>query len=304
VLVGRAPPPRAGRVIEVYYPNKPLESVVFGRRVLGIAVGVGILSILFASGAVLYGLYRRSARLRASEQEFVASMSHELRTPIAVIQATSENLSNSVVTDPARLPRYARVIHDQVKRLSDMVESILFYSGLQSDASRPPVLADVDLPRLIEDVVHPLTELATRRGSVLVVRAEGIPRTICSDATALRLLLENLLTNAIRHADPGEIRLILARKAFDILRITVEDCGPGIEPREQSSVFEPFVRGERSIKDQRPGSGLGLHLVSRVAAMLGGSAELESPYANLAGIAQPGCRFSVTIPCRERCGDG
>jgi signal transduction histidine kinase len=288
-------------VLEVYYPNKPLESVILGRRILGIGAGVGILSILVASASVLFSLYRRTALLRANEQEFVASMSHELRTPISVLQAMSDNLSEGVVTDPARLPRYARVIHDQTKRLSGMVESILFYSGLQANASKAPTLVTVDLGRLLQEVTHPLGELAAGKGSTLRLVTESLPERVCSDPTALRLVLENLVTNAIRHAEPGEIRLTVSRRAFDLLRICVEDDGPGIPQREQARIFEPFVRGERSVREQRPGSGLGLHLVKRVCAMLSGTVTLESPYTTLAEVTRRGCRFTVVIPCKERC---
>jgi signal transduction histidine kinase len=301
LVAGPSAQPGARVILEVYYPQKPLGTVILERRILGIGVGVGILTILVASAVVLFSLYRRSALLRASEQEFVASMSHELRTPISVIQAMSGNLADGVVVDPSRLPRYARVIHDQTRRLADMVESILFYSGLQANSARAPTLTEIDLKGLLQDVSHSLGELAAGRGSSLRLVTESVPDVICSDATALRLVLENLVTNAIRHADPGEIRLNVARRAFGGLRMTVEDGGPGIPQREQARIFDAFVRGERSIRNQRPGSGLGLHLVKRVAAMLGGSVVLESPYESLAGIAQPGCRFTVTLPLQERC---
>ena len=180
-----------------------------------------------------------------------------------------------------------------------MVESILFYSGLQAETGRKPKLARIEPAKLVEDITQPLAVLAAGNGSRLVVRHDGLPARILSDPVALRLILENLVTNAIRHADPGEIRLELTRRAFDLLRITVEDDGPGIPAREQRRVFEAVVRGERSSSDQKPGSGLGLHLVRRVTAMLGGSVSLESPYRTLADQPRPGCRFVVTLPCRE-----
>jgi signal transduction histidine kinase len=241
-------------------------------------VSLGIIGILLASMVVLSRMYGRSVRLRASEQEFVASISHELRTPISVIQATSENLSRGVVTEPARLPRYAEVIHGQIKRLSSMVESILLYSGLESGRARSPAMMEIDLPALLREVVQPLEHLAEERRSTLRLAADSLPDIICSDGTALRLIIENLVMNAISHASPGEIRLSVTRKAFDTLRIAVEDDGQGIPAREQARVFEPFMRGERSARQQRPGSGLGLHLVKRVAALLGGKVSLESPY--------------------------
>jgi len=76
----------------VFYPGGTLAGTMRTRQVLSLAVSLGLVGMLVAGVVVLSRLYRRSVRLRASEQEFVASVSHELRTPIAVIQATSDNL--------------------------------------------------------------------------------------------------------------------------------------------------------------------------------------------------------------------
>jgi signal transduction histidine kinase len=295
-----APPdlPSAAR-LQVFYPNGTLAAAVRRQQLTSLAVAFGILGFLAASAVVLARLYRRSSRLRASEREFVASISHELRTPIAVIQATSENLTRGVVSDPSRLKKYADVIHGQIRRLSGMVEGILLYSGLLSGRAPAPVLSDVDVATLIAETIRPLEALAAERGSALRVDTEGIPRQLGTDASTLRLVVENLVVNAIRHADPGEIRVRAVRRAFDALQVVVEDDGPGIPSREQARIFEPFVRGERSARAQTAGSGLGLHLVRRVVSLVGGTVTLESPYAAISGAARAGCRFVVTLPCRE-----
>jgi signal transduction histidine kinase len=80
------------------------------------------------------------------------------------------------------------------------------------------------------------------------------------------------------------------------LEIVVEDRGPGVPPKEAGKIFDPFVRGELSVRRQVPGSGLGLHLVRRIAGVLGGTVKLESPYKTLPGMLQQGCRFTVEIP--------
>ncbi len=287
--------------LEVFYPGGTLAGTMRTRQVLSLAVSLGLVGMLVAGVGVLSRLYRRSVRLRASEQEFVASVSHELRTPIAVIQATSDNLRAGAVSDPARLPRYAEVIHGQVKRLAGMVESILLYAGLESGMARRPAPAEVELPRLVEEVTQPLQQLAADRDCRLTVIASPLPPAICTDGTALRLVIENLLTNAIHHAGAAEVRLAVSRPGPDTLRIVVQDDGQGIPSREQARVFEPFVRGERSVREQRPGSGLGLHLVRRVVGLLGGRVSLESPWLDDGGVERAGCRFTVTLPGRERC---
>jgi signal transduction histidine kinase len=179
-----------------------------------------------------------------------------------------------------------------------MVEGILIYSGLQTGRPWVPSIADVDLRALVEEITQPLHYLAAAGGSTIAVRTDGMPPVIRSDRVSLCVIIENLVMNAIRHADAGEIRLALDT-AEGRLRIVVEDPGPGIPAREQRRVFEPFVRGERSVRDQKPGSGLGLHLVRRVSRLLDGDVALESPYRLPDGEVRPGCRFMVLLPLNE-----
>ena len=295
------PPPLGARApsaeaqLMVYYPRGTLAGAYRAQQALNIGVSLGVLAALMASVFALSRLYRRSVVLRAREQEFVASMGHELRTPISVIQAASENLSRGVVSDPARLPRYADAIHGQIRRLSGMVESILLFAGLESGKAREPSRAPVDLPDLVREILQPIEQLAEQRGSRVTFSAP--PRlALLSDRIALRLIVENLVVNAIRHADPGDIRVVVVPPDDGRVRIVVEDDGPGIPRREQSRVFEPFARAERSVRDQHPGSGLGLHLVRRIAALLGGNVVLASPYDAGSAGERPGCRFTVTLP--------
>jgi len=295
--------PGAEARLMVYYPRGTLAGTMRAQQALNIGVSLGILGILMVGVVLLSRLYRRSVVLRAREQEFVASMGHELRTPISVIQATSENLRRGVVSDQARLPRYAEVINGQIRRLAGMVESILLYSGLESGKTREPAMTEIQLPALIREVVQSIEELAEQRASRISLFTSSMPSCLCSDRIALRLILENLVVNAIRHARPGEIRVALTRQPKDMLRIVVEDDGPGIPLREHARVFEPFVRGERSVRDQHPGSGLGLHLVCRVVALLGGKVTLESPYITIARVEQQGCRFTVVLPFQEHCSE-
>ena len=292
-------PPRSVEArLEVYSAHGSLATTIRQQEVMNLGISLGILVLMLASAFTLSRLYLRVAALRASEQGFVASMSHELRTPISVIQATSENLSRGVVSDPARVARYADVIYGQIKRLAGMVEGILIYAGLQSGRPWAPSIAEVDLTEIISEITQPLHYLAASVGSTLVVRTEGMPPVIRSDRVSLSVIVENLVMNAIRHADPEEILLSL-EESDGFLRIVVEDRGPGIPSREQHRVFDAFVRGERSIREQKPGSGLGLHLVRRVTQLLEGSVTLTCPYTRADGTVVRGCRFVVLLPQKE-----
>ena len=199
-------------------------------------------------------------------------MSHELRTPIAVLQSTTENLKSGVVTDPQRVSQYSEIIYKETRRLAGMVENILLYSGLEKRTPGSNAAVHVDVGKLVDEVLTSLREPAREAHCKIDLTARNTPVSIRSDPAALRLILENLLLNAIRHGLPAdrkgaraEIRLIVEQKVYQHgLFITVEDDGVGIPPREGRRIFEPFVRGEASVRAQRPGSGLGLHLVRRV----------------------------------------
>lgn len=291
--------------LDIFYPGGPIQRLVSTRRTVNLAVSVGVLLLLVTSFVVLFRLYRNTTRLRATEQEFVASMSHELRTPIAVLQSTTENLKSGVITDPARVSRYGEIIHRETKRLAGMVEGILLYSGLEKRTPQSAASAPVNIENLINEVVASLQEPAREARCEINLIEKTAVREIRSDPTSLRLILENLLLNATRHGlpddrsetNPAEIRLIVEQKLFHHgLFIVVEDDGPGIPPKEARRIFEPFVRGETSIRAQRPGSGLGLHLVRRVVRILGGTITLDSPYQNAVGQMQSGCRFTVDLP--------
>jgi two-component system phosphate regulon sensor histidine kinase PhoR len=254
---------------------------------------------------VLGKLYKNTLNLRAVEQEFVSSMSHELRTPIAVLQSTAENLKSGLVSDPSKVSRYGEVMYKETKRLSRMVEGILLYSGLEQRKQQNSQFESIDLKSLVAEVNDALKEPALKAQAVISVQLNPAIGTVSGDPKAIRLILENLLMNAIYHGLPSErspekpavIRLIMEPRVLNRgFSITVEDEGPGIPQGEAKKVFEPFVRGEASIRGQHPGSGLGLHLVKRITELLGGTVRLESPYLNTIGRSQQGCRFIVELP--------
>jgi signal transduction histidine kinase len=290
--------------LDIYYPGGPINSIISTRRTVNFAVSLAVLLLLVSSSIILFRLYRNTTRLRATEQDFVTSMSHELRTPIAVLQSTTENLKSGVVTDPQRVSQYSEIIYRETRRLAGMVENILLYSGLEKRTPGSNAAVPVDVGKLVDEVLTSLREPAREAHCKIDLTARNTPVSIRSDPAALRLILENLLLNAIRHGLPAdrkgaraEIRLIVEQKVYQHgLVITVEDDGVGIPPREGRRIFEPFVRGEASVRAQRPGSGLGLHLVRRVVRILGGSITLQSPYENTIGQMNRGCRFTVDLP--------
>ena len=296
--------------LRIYFPGGSLDREVRFREVLNLLLGIGFLLLFVASLIVLYYLYRRSQRVRIQERNFVAAMSHELRTPVAVIQAASDTLrSGEPVLEPPRVRRYGEEIYSQVRRLSGIVEGILRYSGLSRGTASPPRILRFDLAVLVRSVAGSLEMVARERGAVFRLLA---PETLMllSDPQGIRLILENFLSNALNHGLPDPETGISPEIGIRLetepgmpadrrkIRLVVEDHGPGISLLEKRRIFDPFFRG-RNVRGRYPGSGLGLHLASLTAALIGGEIQVQSPWFSAGDRQRIGSRFILILPFRE-----
>ena len=237
--------------------------------------------------------------IRLREREFVASVTHELRTPLTVIQSAADNLVTGVV--PAdRLVRYGNLIIDQSKRLGNMIEEMLLFSRVEGRTMQSPLHVPVDVHTLIGDVRAAVEPLAEQAGIGIVWDTGSSNASCIGDAETIRLILSNLIANAVHHAYPGEkkgkVRVIVKTALPGKLIFQVEDDGRGIASSEAKRVFEPFYRDRVSRENHEKGSGLGLFLATGKARIAGGTIRLESPYHRIDGTKRPGCRFTAELP--------
>ena len=206
--------------------------------------------------------------------KLAAQVAHEIRNPTGAMRLKAEN---ALAGDSTRQQEALRVILEQIGRIETQLTSLL--------ALTQPVrlhVQEADVAQWLDGVVGAYQELAQQRRVTLVSTCDipdvggGLPGPARFDQEQLRRALDNLLINAIRHAGhagPGGTVTAHATRietgARPSLRITVSDNGPGVSPEHREHIFEPFVTG-------RPdGSGLGLAVVSEVAAAHGGRAWLD-----------------------------
>ena len=292
--------------LEIFHPDRSIEKTTEIRRFLSITFSSSALVVLLFGYLFLYRSFSRAETLRTREREFLAAMSHELRTPLSVIRATSDNLTHGVISDPERIMKYGSLIKLQSERLGRMVESILLYSGIESGAPESFSFSEINLTEIVETICDTLQLSADNVGARIDKSIIAGSDIVVFDSDALRLIIENLLINALHHGvipregEKSLVRLEVRIQAPRTLQISVEDDGPGIPAKEQNSLFEPFVRGEASKKGQTPGSGLGLHLIKKIATHMGGTVTLESPYRDMANTERKGARFTVRIPLPEK----
>jgi signal transduction histidine kinase len=272
----------------VKHPSGSLETAVGDVRRRNLLVSSGILAILGVSVGFLVVSTRRAQDLARQQMEFVAAVSHELRTPLAVIRSAADNLAEGVVREDDQVRRYGALVRGEGRRLSEMVEQILELAGIHS-GQRGFSLAPVTVLPLLRDVVDASSTLIGDAGMTVEYDVpEGLPPVLGEEA-AVRRVFQNLVSNAIKYGAQGGWIGITAQASGREVRVTVADRGIGIDPAEQSRVFEPFYRTPDVISAQIHGAGLGLSLVQRIVEAHGGRISLRSAPGQ-------GSEFTVHLP--------
>lgn len=230
-----------------------------------------------------------AARHRSEQQvrQFVADASHELRTPLSTIHGYAE-LSRRTPDDPGALATALNKVETEAGRMSALVEDLLLLARL--DSGRPLAREEVDLTRLLLEAVADARVLAPDHHWRFDLPDE--PVTVVGDADRLHQVVTNLLNNARNHTPAGTTVTVRVAAAADGVRIDVHDDGPGLPEDIAAEAFERFTRGDSSRTRASGGAGLGLSLVSAIAAAHGGTASV---------VSRPGdTTFTVTLPPNGR----
>ena len=272
-----------------------LDAAVELQRRRDLGVGLGILLLLAGAMAMVLISSQRAKRLPDMQMEFVAGVSHELRTPLAVICSAGDNLAAGVVASAAQVAEYGRLIRDQGRRLSEMVEQSLLFSALRSGKSTFNI-ESVDVAEIIAETIDEARPAIEQAGFELQQFVERELPPVRADRKALRHSLENLVNNAVKYGAAGRWLKI---EAADVgtngareVQIRVSDRGIGIPPQETKNIFEAFYRGAAATEAQIEGSGLGLKLAREMALGMGGDLTVESEPGR-------GSIFTIHLPVAE-----
>ncbi len=220
----------------------------------------------------------RDAAVAASDAKsrFLASMSHEIRTPLNAIIGFSDVMKQRLFGPmPARYAEYADLIHESGRHLLDLVGDVLDMSKIEADRYELK-LEQMDA----RDVAAAATKLVRLRAEETGVALEldcGLaPLPVRADRKALRQILLNLLSNALKFTEKGgEVRLALRSDGGELL-LEVADTGAGMSPEEVARVGQPFQQAGSAGASAERGSGLGLSLVAALAKLHGGTLEIDS----------------------------
>ena len=242
---------------------------------------------------------RQLARARETAEEarraklmFVANVSHELRTPLNIIIGFSEVLALSpetygVNSIPRQFMGDLNRIYRSAQHLKSLIDDVLDLSQIDSD-HMSLVTEKLSPSEVIAEAVDMIAGLASHKGLALITDVSGGLPSVFMDRLRVRQVLLNLLNNAIRLTDAGQITLSARLQADNVL-VTVSDTGPGIAPAAFDKIFQEFQQLESSLYHRQGGTGLGLALSRRFIELHGGRMWVESELGK-------GSRFYFTLP--------
>ena len=251
-----------------------LAAAINSIRRRNLALSFGILLLLTLAIVLTATSMGRAQRLAAQQMNFIAGVTHELRTPLAVICSAGENLADGVVDNPAKVADYGKVIHEEGRRLTDMVEQVLEFAGAQSGRRRYQ-FRSVPVAQLLEEALS-ASDSQLKRERVEVEKAIAPDLYVNGDPSALMQAVQNLISNAIKYGGKTGWLRIGANASDNGVLISVEDRGIGINKADINHIFEPFYRGREAVANQIAGTGVGLSIVKQIVEAHGGSISVKS----------------------------
>jgi PAS domain S-box-containing protein len=241
-----------------------------------------------------------SARIAAedasrSKSEFLANMSHEIRSPLTVILGFTDVLRNRALRTPDDKQQLETIatIQRAGQHLAQVINDILDISKIE--AGRMEVeWVETDISAMFRDLESLLRPRATGKGVELrLALRSAIPQRIMIDPTRFRQILMNLVSNAIKFTEMGEVLVEVSTErdgSAPVLVVGVEDTGIGMTAEQAQQLFQPFVQADSSVTRRFGGTGLGLTISRRLASLLNGEVALA------ASVPGKGSRFEVRVP--------
>ncbi|MGD9617755.1 MAG: ATP-binding protein [Alphaproteobacteria bacterium] len=293
---------RSVLIVPLVGPDRIFGAIVLQRRLPGefpeasvrLMQTLASQSVLAIQNARLFReIAEKSEQLAEASRhksQFLANMSHELRTPLNAILGYTELMADGIYGELA--PRAAGVlerVQNNGKHLLALINDVLDLAKIEA-GQLVFTLEDYSLADVVQSVVSATEGLARNKGLELTAEvAPGLP-TGHADARRLQQVLLNLVGNAVKFTDDGEVAIQAAAENGNFV-LTVRDTGPGIAAEDHSRIFGEFQQVDNSNTRKKGGTGLGLAISQRIIEMQGGTISVDSELGN-------GATFRVVLPIR------
>ena len=235
-------------------------------------------------------LRNRLSQLEQEKTRFLQHISHELKTPLTAIRESAELMSEQVAGELNPQQReIVGILRDSSLQLQKLIEDLLNFSILRSRASHLR-LERVDMKQIIEQVLEGHRAALLSRN--LELHTSLLPLNVEGDAEKLRILFDNLVSNAVKYSpERGQLWVLLSQRDANAV-IEVADSGPGIPETEHDRIFEAFFQGKPAVNGHVRGTGLGLSIAREYAQAHGGNISVVNS-------AKVGARLQVVIPLEQ-----
>ncbi|MCH2181464.1 MAG: ATP-binding protein [Mariniblastus sp.] len=213
----------------------------------------------------------------SAKSSFLARISHEIRTPISAVIGFTELMLRGVVTNPREQNRNLETIHASGNHLLQLINDLLDISKIEADKIEVESM-ECEPARIAQEVLSTLKARSVPKGVELDLRILGlIPRTITSDPTRLRQILTNIIGNAVKFTEQGQVVVdIRVDETSRQLTMEIRDTGIGMTEQQLEKIFDPFTQADSSTTRRFGGTGLGLSISQRLMEILGGSMSVQS----------------------------
>jgi len=239
----------------------------------------------------------KEAAEKASEakSQFLANMSHELRTPLNSLLILAKLLADNTGGNlTPKQVQFAQTIHDSGIDLLVLINDLLDLAKIESGAAATMLnISAARLDDLRDELERGFRTLAQQKGlHFAIVLEPGLPPSLRTDATRLKQILKNLLANAFKFSQRGEVRLVMAPAGSHSVAFSVVDTGIGIPADKLELIFEAFRQADGTTSRQYGGTGLGLSISRELAHLLGGALSVSSKPGE-------GSTFTLVLPLSD-----